>query len=98
MMGQSLDNQEPTYRDFARWCGCAVPDLRERIYSIDLKGNGEDWTATVGRLLSGSQRRDLEQSVCRPQVPAEQLLRDSTKKGRSADLLYHYTVWRTSTA
>lgn len=46
-------NVEKVYADFAEWCACPVPPLEERIYSITFVHDGEEWTATVGKTLSG---------------------------------------------
>lgn len=51
------DNQESVYADFARWCGCPVPSLERRIYSITYVHDGEEWTATVGESLRGRRFR-----------------------------------------
>ena len=46
--------QEELYARFAAWCGCSpVPEMSERIYSIEFGHNGVVWTATVGERLRG---------------------------------------------
>ena len=54
--GGTREDQETVYAELARWCGRPVPPLRERIYSITYRHDGEEWVATVGEHLRGSQR------------------------------------------
>lgn len=51
--GATSDNVKKVYADFSEWCGCPVPPQEERIYSITFVHDGEEWTATVGKTLSG---------------------------------------------
>jgi len=54
----TADNQESVYEGFAKWCHCNVPPMGQRIYSITLVHDGEEWIATVGQQLSGSTIAD----------------------------------------
>ncbi len=51
------DRQEEAYAGFAKWCGRAVPQRTDRVYSITFAHDGEEWTATVGQALHGVRRR-----------------------------------------
>jgi hypothetical protein len=46
--------QEDAYVGMAKVVGAQVPHVGDRIYSITYKHNGEVWTATVGKKLSGT--------------------------------------------
>ena len=52
----SDDAAEAAYGELARFCGRTALPARERIYSIVYVHDGEEWTATVGRQLSGVKR------------------------------------------
>jgi hypothetical protein len=39
----------------AAFCSVPVPPQGERVYSITFRHNREEWTATVGRLLTGTK-------------------------------------------
>ena len=47
------ENQEAEYKELAKWCSRAAPNMGDRIYSITFVHNGEEWTATVGEALRG---------------------------------------------
>jgi hypothetical protein len=47
------DRAEDAYIGYARLCEVAPPSPGKRIYSITFEHNGETWTATVGKPLSG---------------------------------------------
>jgi hypothetical protein len=49
------ENQEQVYAEFARRVGRKVPSLAERVYSIEYRHDGIDWTATVGKPLRGTK-------------------------------------------
>lgn len=48
---------ETIYARAAESCGCAVPPLGQRVYSITWIHSGEEWTATVGECLSGVRHK-----------------------------------------
>ncbi len=45
---------ESVYVGLAQRCNVAPPALRDRIYSVGFQHNGEQWTATVGKSLTGA--------------------------------------------
>lgn len=47
----TADNQEEVYKAFAALCRQSPPS--RRIYSIDYRHDGSEWTATVGQQLKG---------------------------------------------
>ncbi|MEC4678961.1 MAG: hypothetical protein VST69_09445 [Nitrospirota bacterium] len=47
------ETQEEMYAYLANWCGCSVPDIDKRIYSITFSPDREKWTAKVGESLRG---------------------------------------------
>jgi len=51
------ENQESVYTNFAKWCSRSTPTTGKRIYSIEFGSNGEFWTATVGKTLSGVRHK-----------------------------------------
>ena len=51
------DTTEADYEALAKVAQRAVPELAERIYSINYRHDGEDWVATVGQTLHGSKTR-----------------------------------------
>jgi hypothetical protein len=51
------ENLESVYADFAKMCRSAVPPVEQRIYSITYTHDGEDWTATVGKNLTGVRHK-----------------------------------------
>ena len=64
------EKQEEVYTALAHRCGCAVPQPKDRVYSIRFRHDGEDWTATVGEELRGTKtvtkgrgRNKIERSV-----------------------------------
>jgi hypothetical protein len=50
------DKQEEAYASMAEWCRSPVLPLGERIYSITFMHDGVEWTATVGKSMTGAQR------------------------------------------
>ena len=51
------DSEEVGYARLAALCGSAVPSPDKRIYSITYSHDGIEWTATVGKSLSGTSRK-----------------------------------------
>lgn len=51
------DEAESVYGQLAACCGRPVPAHGRRISSITFTHNGEQWTAEVGKRLSGSRTR-----------------------------------------
>lgn len=54
--GATRKDQEELYATYAKWCDRPVPTAAERIYSITYVHEGDHWTATVGKTLSGTGR------------------------------------------
>ncbi len=48
---------EAVYARLAESCGCTVPPVGQRVYSVVWIHSGEEWTATVGECLSGIRRK-----------------------------------------
>lgn len=53
----TAENLEAVYADLAKFCGQPPQPSERRIYSITYVHNGETWTATVGKKLSGKGSR-----------------------------------------
>ena len=51
------EETEDVYASFAEMCGRGVPPPERRIYSIRFISDGEEWTATVGEQLRGTDTR-----------------------------------------
>ena len=62
--GSDLATQESVYAEMASRAGRPVLPTNERVYSITFRHDGEEWTATVGSLLSGH-------TIARPQDRAQ---------------------------
>jgi hypothetical protein len=48
---------EARYAELAGWCNLTPPAPDKRVYSIQFRHDGDEWTATVGRSLSGTRRQ-----------------------------------------
>jgi hypothetical protein len=57
--GATPGKDEELYAAFAESVGHAVPEFDKRIYSINFRHNGEEWTATVGQTMSGNSLRTI---------------------------------------
>ena len=55
----SKDQFESHYQAMATHVGCPAPELSERVYAIEFKHNGQEWTATVGEPMRGFHRRTI---------------------------------------
>jgi hypothetical protein len=51
------ETKETIYVDLAGLCRSPVLPANQRVYSITFIHDGEEWTATVGRTLSGTRTR-----------------------------------------
>jgi hypothetical protein len=52
--GVQLGKEEEKYAEFAKRYECKVQDFNQRIYSIEYRHDGWDWTAAVGQTLSAT--------------------------------------------
>jgi hypothetical protein len=59
----SAEKQEQIYAELAAWCSCKPLAPEERIYSIGFVHDGEVWTATVGKRLSGRRIKRRKRGV-----------------------------------
>lgn len=48
---------ETTYEALAAFARCVVPSLDKRVFQIEWRHHGDEWTATVGSSLHGKRTR-----------------------------------------
>jgi hypothetical protein len=61
-------SDEEVFAALAQVCGCPVPALADRVYSISYRHDGENWTSTVGKRSEGVRTKTVGRGSARREV------------------------------